>query len=123
MIGKRWQFLNVSPVKNENRKISGQPKAFGIWIYGDNQKITTMMRFDDSTHQTFQLRPESRFTIDWIGWRYVMIYLRNVDSHWGGANDGIVHYPIEWHTLFQLDNEIHANIKSTVYISTPVIMY
>jgi hypothetical protein len=120
--GQGWKYLNVNPVKNESKKISGKPKAFGIWVYGDNQKISIMMRIDDSTHQTFQIRPESRITIDWIGWRYVMLYLDNVHAHWGGANDGVVHYPIEWHTLFMLDNEIHANTKSTVYISTPVII-
>jgi hypothetical protein len=121
--GQGWKYLNVNPVKNESRKISGQPKAFGIWVYGDNQKISIMMRFDDSTHQTFQIKPDSRLTIDWIGWRYVLLYLNNVDAHWGGADDCIFHYPIEWHTLFMLDNVIHANTKSTVYISTPVIIY
>jgi hypothetical protein len=120
--GQGWKYLNVNPVKSENKKISGQPKAFGIWVYGDNQKVSIFMRFEDSTHQTIQIQPESR-TIDWIGWKYVIINLNNVHSHWGGANDGIVHYPIEWHTFFMMDNDIHLNTKSTVYILPPVIIY
>jgi hypothetical protein len=121
--GQGWKYLNVNPKKNESQKISGQPKAFGIWVYGDNQKMTIMMRIDDSTHQTFQIRPESRTTIDWMGWRYVMLYLNNVDAYWGGNNDGVIHYPLEWHTLFMLDNQIHSNVKSTIYITTPVVIY
>jgi hypothetical protein len=81
------------------------------------------MRIDDSTHQTFQIRPESRTRIDWIGWRYVMLYLNNIDAYWGGNNDGVIHYPLEWHTLFMLDNQIHSNVKSTIYITTPVVIY
>jgi hypothetical protein len=25
-------------------------------------------------------------------------------AHWGGANDGVIHYPITWDSIFLLDN-------------------
>ncbi len=72
----------------------------------------------------FQIYPESGNTIYWNGWRYIQFYLYNFGTgHGGGADDGIVHFPIQYHTIFLLDNQIQANISSAVYISSPVIMY
>ncbi len=121
--GKGWKFLNVYPNKYENRKVSDQPKAFGVWIFGDNQKVTLGMRIVDSAHQTFQLHPESNPQIDWEGWRYVMFNITEANNHWGGANDGIVHYPIEWDAFLLLDNQKQSEIKSAIYIMAPIIIY
>ncbi len=126
--GQGWKYLNVNPNPTVGQypllPISGQPKAFGIWVYGDNHDLTIAMRFEDSTHQMFQIYPESGNTIYWNGWRYIQFYLYNFGTgHGGGADDGIVHFPIQYHTIFLLDNQIQANISSAVYISSPVIMY
>jgi hypothetical protein len=80
------------------------------------------MQTNDATHQTFQIRPNYGFTIDRKGWKFVMFDLINAVSYWGGANDGKVHYPVEWATLFLLESDGKTDIKSTVYISPPVIV-
>ncbi|HEY6436708.1 MAG TPA: hypothetical protein VIY47_08960, partial [Ignavibacteriaceae bacterium] len=65
--GHGWKFIDVNPANFENQKISGQPKAFGIWVYGDNQRMTIVMKFVGSAFQFyFQIRPESHLTIDWV---------------------------------------------------------
>jgi hypothetical protein len=120
--GQGWKYLNVNPITAQNRLISGQPKAFGIWIYGDSQDISIRMRIDDST-QLLQIGPVSEDTIYWNGWRYIQFYFNIYGVGYGdGANVGI-QFPIQYHALLLLDNQIQANIKSTVYISSPVIMY
>jgi hypothetical protein len=120
--GGGWKFLNVYPDQN-NLKIAGEPKAFGIWIYGDGNGICPKMRILDSSRQVFQLNPESLLDIEWKGWRYVMFNLNNAGGHWGGSNDGIVHYPLQWLDLLLLDNEHSLNAKSTIYITAPIIIY
>jgi hypothetical protein len=118
--GQGWKFLNVLP---NDLKISGQPKGLGIWIYGDNQMLTIKMRINDASHQTFQLIPEFGHSIDWKGWKYVRMYLNDAESHWSGSNDGVVHYPVEYNALLLLDNTNHLNIKSTIFITSPVLIY
>jgi hypothetical protein len=41
-------------------------------------------------------------------------------SYWGGANDGVVHYPIRWDTVFLLDGTRIAT-SGVVYFSSPII--
>ncbi len=58
--GQGWKYLDVNPTTNQNRLIPGQPKAFGIWIYGDNQNISIAMGIVDSsqfnnTQQMFKI--------------------------------------------------------------------
>jgi hypothetical protein len=121
--GQGWKFLGVFPNKAENRKINGQPIGFGVWVYGDSQMQTIKMRIEDSLHQIIQIRPASGSTIDWTGWRYVQFLLNDFDSHWNGSNDGIPHYPLEFQTLFLLDNIKQTDIKSSIYISSPIVLY
>ena len=52
--------------------------------------------------QTFQ--PDTG-NIDWKGWRYVTFSLRgDSGGRWGGANDGIIHYPIRLDTPLLVDS-------------------
>jgi hypothetical protein len=121
--GQGSKFLDVNINKAEYRKIAGQPKAFGLWIFGDNQKISIKMRIVDNSHQYFQLHPESGLTVDWNGWKYVTFYLNDPEIHWGGSNDGVVRYPVEYQTLFLIDNKIDYAVKSSIYITSPVVIY
>ena len=45
-----------------------------------------------------------------------------VESHWGGANDGKLHYPLRLETLFQLDNVSQKANKGTVYVAMPTMI-
>ncbi len=113
--GAGWKFVRIEPKDAAARKIEGEPGAFGIWVHGDGQGGTPCIRLRDATGQVHQVRGEP---VSWKGWRYVTFPLRpTADSgqtmiplpdagaeqrpssvvwgHWGGANDGEVHLPIE----------------------------
>jgi hypothetical protein len=61
--------------------------------------------------------------IDWKGWRFVTFNLSQPETHWGGSNDGVVHYPIEFENLLLLDSKEKYDIKGAVYMTSPVIIY
>jgi hypothetical protein len=121
--GKGWKFMDIFPNKSENRKIPDQPKGFGVWIYGDDQGMTIKMRITDASHQTFQLRSESVYNINWKGWKYVEMYLKDHESYWGGPNNGVISYPVEYQTLLLLDNPTQSVFNSTIYMTAPLIIY
>jgi len=77
--------------------IPGAPAAIGMWIDGDNSNNLWRMRIQDATGQTFQLFLGTFPS----GWRYVRYDLVNdsARSHWGGANDNVIHYPIKFETI------------------------
>jgi hypothetical protein len=107
----------------EKNTVTGEPKAIGNWVYGDNQMMQIKIRIRDSSQQTFQIHPETRLKIDWKGWRFVTFNLSQPETHWGGSNDGVVHYPIEFENLLLLDSKEKYEIKGTVYMTSPVIIY
>lgn len=99
--GDGWRYALIAPPAARSR-IEGKPKALGLWIYGDGSGNTLRCRFRDSADQTFQptLGP-----IDWTGWKWITLPIDGTDaSHFGGANDGVVHYPIRWNSLLLIDN-------------------
>lgn len=75
----------------------GAPTTVGLWIDGDNSGNTWRMRIKDATGQTHQLLLGTFPS----GWRYVRYDLVNESArtHWGGANDGQIHYPISFESL------------------------
>ena len=118
-----WKFLQCTPADKSLQSIEGKPKDFGVWVYGDKKDGSTRIRYVDSTGQTFQ--PASK-SISWSGWRFIKFPMQPSDGstgHWGGANDGVVHYPIRWDTIFLLDKpRADEPFKSEVYISGPVLI-
>ncbi len=115
-----WKFVRMIPERESLRKIEGRPKALGLWIYGDGQGNSPRLRIVDSTGQTFQ--PESD-PIDWKGWRYVLFAMDGSrGGHWGGANDGVIHYPIRFDTLFLLDSPGGKATQGAIYISSPTLI-
>jgi hypothetical protein len=107
--GAGWKFVRIEPKDAAARKIEGGPRAFGIWVHGDGQGGAPCIRLRDATGQVHQVRGEP---VSWKGWRYVTFPLRPAAdsgqtliplcgsgaeqrvswSHWGGANDGEVHF-------------------------------
>lgn len=137
--GAGWKFVRIEPKDAAARKIEGGPRAFGIWVHGDGQGGTPCIRLRDATGQVLQVRGEP---VSWKGWRYVTFPLRPAaDSgqtmiplpdagaeqrvswgHWGGANDGEVHFPIEWDTIFLLDGNGKA-MEGEIFLSAPTLVY
>ena len=44
-------------------------------------------------------------------------------AHWGGANDGVIHYPIKWDSIFLLDNVSRQPVEGEIYLSAPTLIY
>jgi hypothetical protein len=113
-----WKFIRLAP--KVPKAIEGKPRAMGLWIYGDGEGNSPRLRFLDSTGQCFQ---PSAPPIDGKGWRYVTFPMDGSESgHWGGANDGVVHPPLRWDTLFLLDGG-RKKTQGTLYIAGPVLVY
>ena len=101
--------------------IPGQPKALGLWIYGDGSGMLPYLRFADSSGQVFQ---EGGSPLNWKGWRYVLVFMDAPrGKHWGGANDGVIHFPIHWDSLFVMQNPSAQEASGAVYLSGLVLIY
>ncbi|HLJ53718.1 MAG TPA: hypothetical protein VKT77_01700, partial [Chthonomonadaceae bacterium] len=108
-----WKFLRLEPEGAKRAPLPGAPYALGAWVRGDGSGDILNARFTDSSGQTFQ---PTAGPIDWRGWRYVSFSLRGDNSgHWGGADDGVIHYPIHMDTLLLVDSPGRRGGKGTVY--------
>lgn len=115
-----WKFIRLVPQREAMKRIEGRPKALGLWLHGDGSGHSPRLRFTDSTGQTFQPTAES---ISWTGWRYIELALDGAASgHWGGADDGVVHYPIRWDSLLLIDGTRSASPPRDVYLVSPMLV-
>jgi hypothetical protein len=124
---KGWKFLQFtgpSPEIPLSIQGSESPEAFALWIYGDGKGCQARIRFKDASGQTFQSDGPK---IDYAGWHVAKFPMQPSQdhrlSHWGGANDGIIHYPITWESIFLLDNISREPIEGEIYISAPTLIY
>jgi len=124
-----WRFLQLVPNDRTmapagEKTTKYEPKGFGIWVFGDGKGCQARLRFTDNTGQTFQ---SDGARIDWQGWRHVDFQLRPAGGktlgHWGGANDGTIHYPIKWDAVFLLDNGSRQPLQGEIYLSAPTLIY
>jgi hypothetical protein len=127
-----WKFLRVIPPPGPNREMrmttpSGTtiyPNAFGLWVHADGRGCATRIRFVDQTGQTFQASGPG---LTWTGWKFVRFPLAEGGYagvvHWGGANDGKIHFPIQWDTIFLLDNVSRQPVEGEIYLSAPTLIY
>lgn len=124
-MGAGWKFLRLIPrtdaeaqIENTNFRL---PTRVGMWIHGDGVVTTARLRFVDSTGQTLQMDGGK---IEWKGWRYITFPISGPKSaFWGGANDGAIHYPIKWDSIFLLDNTSRQAIEGEIYLSAPTLIY
>jgi len=139
-----WKSLRIipkppKPDMPDPRKVESDLRAFGIWVHGDGQGGTPCIRLRDATGQVHQVRGAP---VSWKGWRYITFSLRPAAdsgqtmiplpgsgaeqrvsrSHWGGANDGVMHTPIEWDSLFLLDGNRRA-MEGEIFLSAPTLVY
>jgi hypothetical protein len=113
-----WKFLCLSP---KDQAIDGKPASLGLWVKGDGSRNIPRMRFVDSTGQTFQ--PDGQ-KLDYTDWRYIVFPLDATGGgRWGGANDGVVHYPIRLETMFLIDSAVRQKTSGTVYVASPTLVY
>jgi hypothetical protein len=112
------KFIQIMPTKDELRPLPGKPRELRLWIYGDASGHLARCRVIDSTGQTFQ---PNGTKITWSGWKQVTFpFIANECGHWGGKNDGEIHYPLKLDTLFLLDNASKHASEGKVYITSPM---
>lgn len=118
-----WKYLHLLPTPQyqSRLKIQGQPQSLGLWINGDGSGNQMSLRYQDKTGQIFQ--PKSQ-TITWKGWRYITFALDGKDATvWGGAADGIVHYPIQLNSLLAIDNAKKQTTAGEIYVGQPTLVW
>ncbi len=114
--GEGWKFLQLKP-KGRHDPLPGRPKGLLLWVYGDESGNRIRMRVLDSTGQCFQPHGEA---VAWRGWRQVALRLDDDQvGHWGGRNDGTIHYPIRLDTLVLIDGTRKAN-RGQIYVAAPM---
>jgi len=115
------KMIRVTTLAEHIKKIEGEPNSFGLWVYGDGAGNTLGLRFVDQTGQVFQ---EGGSPITWKGWRYAVFPMGAMQAnHWDGADDGVIHYPIRWDTLFLINNAERKETRGVVFISAPTLIF
>ncbi|MBI5688016.1 MAG: cellulase family glycosylhydrolase [Verrucomicrobia bacterium] len=117
--GDGWRFVRCVPDVPKPLALPAKPQALGVWVFGDNSGCTLNLRVSDKSGQTFQFAGPK---IDWTGWRWVTLDmgLRRA-SHWGGANDGVVHGELRWDCPLLLDG-LRRKAAGTVWFAGLTVM-
>ena len=118
-----WKFLRLAARGAMAAAWPGKPTQLGMWVYGDGSGDILRTRFADATGQTFQTGAEPSERLDWRGWRFVKFPLNGVNAgHWGGANDGVIHYPIHSDTLLLIDSPNQLKHSGVVSITGATLL-
>ncbi len=88
----------------------GEPQEFRVWVHGDGVGQSLRLRLTDATGQTHQFNVAK---LDFTGWRQVSCALTEDQGHWGGANDGVLHYPLGFDSLL-VDSDVEPS-ESDMY--------
>jgi hypothetical protein len=95
-----WKYAPIRIAK-EGAAIEGKPAIVGMWVFGNASGDVLRCTVRDSTGQTFQ---HTYGPVTWTGWKWITMPLDGGDAgHWGGANDGVMHYPIQWESPMLID--------------------
>jgi hypothetical protein len=114
-----WKYACLEP-RGKSGQMDGKPLALTCWLKGDGSGNIARVRFVDFTGQTFQ--PDGN-RLDFTGWRYLSYPLNATASHWGGANDGVIHYPMRLQTMLLIDSGARQATKGQVSIASPAVVY
>jgi hypothetical protein len=110
-----WRFVRLVPQVEHPIPLPEQTRAVGAWIFGDASDFTLRTRVVDTTGQTFQTTGPR---VDWTGWRWVEIPLEDLEGveHWGGAQDGVPHWPLHVDCPLLLDGP-RTKVAGTLYVA------
>lgn len=117
--GEGRRFVRISP--RPMLPIAEKPSKAFIWIKGDGQGGLARLRFQDSDGQVFQ---QDYGKLDFTDWRCLEAKMTaDGAEHWGGKNDGVVRCPIEWDTIFLVDNAGGKKVKGTICLGSMMLCY
>ncbi|MCL2119597.1 MAG: cellulase family glycosylhydrolase [Planctomycetaceae bacterium] len=115
-----WKFIRLAPKNDTLRNIDGQPQSLALRVNADGSGNTIRMRFRDSQGQTFQVNGGKMTD---TGMQYFNFDLTGQNaSHWGGPNDGVVHYPITFDSII-IDGTRSACGPYSIDVYPPVLVY
>ncbi len=114
-----WKFIELHARGDMAKPLVGEPECLNMLVKGNASGDALRMRFVDATGQTFQ---PTFGNIDWKGWKFVPFNLNhdsagNWGGTWGGAADGVVHYPIRLDTLALIDSQRKSGMPQSVTIA------
>ncbi len=135
-------FTTLNPLTSALRAIPDitragstvSPESIGFWAYNDGNSIGSnfgasgtgtrwVYRFMDATGQVFQ---SAYFYMTWPAgtWGYVTLPITTGLFHFNGANDGVIHYPINWVTPVMFDKAGSAQgLSGEAYFGAPTLRY
>lgn len=114
-----WKYACVHP--KDLLKVEGKPSSVAFWLTGDGTGNHMRMRYMDSTGQTFQVDGPRMSGKDR---RFVSFdFTTTKGTHWGGADDGEIHWPIKLETLLLIDNADRGKTGGTVTIDSATLIY
>jgi len=89
-----------------------------LWVRSSGNGVPMVSDFSDGTTQVFQPNLPK---LDWQGWLPVTIPLNGSELwHWGGAKDGVIHPPLTWVCLLQLDgNHLQTPAQGQIEVALP----
>ena len=134
------KFVQVMPTKDELKLLPGRPQELRMWVLADRSGNIARCRVVDATGQVFQpsgtrltwgtppasaaaTSPSSTPAEDGRAptWQLVRFPLDGHESgHWGGKNDGVIHYPLKLDTLLLIDSATRQPSAGTVYVASPM---
>jgi hypothetical protein len=118
-----WKFIRLSPRANPG-EFPGKPSSLSMWVRGKLAGMVLRARVVDSTGQTFQPVPLGGIARLGDDWTFVRFRLQAGSSgHWGGANDGVIHFPIHLDTLLLVDSSIRLANEGHVDVAGPTLLY
>jgi hypothetical protein len=110
-----WKFLVLQAQGEVAARKSLHPISLNMFVKGNRSLDKLVMRFIDSTNQVFQ---PAYGQIDWTGWKFVSFPLTGRDCwHWGGANDGVAHFPIRLNALALVDSAGGVGKANTIELT------
>ena len=116
-----WKLIRLIPKNNALSKIEGKPQSLIMRINDDGSGSSIRLRFRDSQGQTFQV---TGGVLNKKGIRNIMFDLtgKKDTTYSGGANDGVIHYPILFDSLI-IDGINKASSPYSIDIFSPMLVY
>lgn len=115
-----WLF-RTEIVPTHERALPGRPRYFGLWVCGDGNDENARIRFADSTGQQFIATGDR---IRGRGWRFMLFPMNAAETtHSGGANDGVIHYPVRIQAPLLMWNGYARAVHGQLAFACPTAIY
>ncbi|MDR2117333.1 MAG: glycoside hydrolase family 5 protein [Planctomycetaceae bacterium] len=114
-----WKSVKLA-LNRKFGKINGKPKSLGIQLLGDGSGNNVRLRFIDSKGQWFQFQGVTM--ADRMLYYFELPFSGINSLHWGGANSGIVSFPIRLDSII-IDGAFRMCDTRTIFISAMTLIY